>query len=59
MADAARSLTSVALSAGRLMADEVPKFYCRAWSGFSSRWIAYVDRRWQEITFTTLYIACL
>jgi hypothetical protein len=26
-----------------LTADEVPEFYCRAWSGFSSRWIAYVD----------------
>jgi hypothetical protein len=25
------------------MADEIPEFYCRAWSGFSSRWVAYVD----------------
>jgi hypothetical protein len=25
------------------MADEVPEFYCRSWSGFSSRWVAYVD----------------
>jgi hypothetical protein len=27
----------------KLMADEIPEFYCRAWSGFSRRWIAYVD----------------
>jgi hypothetical protein len=25
------------------MADEVPEFYCRSWSGFSTRWVAYVD----------------
>jgi len=25
------------------MADEVPEFYCRSWSGFSRRWVAYVD----------------
>ena len=25
------------------MTDEVPEFYCRAWSGFSKRWVAYVD----------------
>ena len=26
-----------------LMADVVPEFYCRSWSGFSTRWVAYVD----------------
>ena len=26
-----------------LMADEIPEFYCRAWSGVSKRWVAYVD----------------
>jgi hypothetical protein len=25
------------------MAAKVPEFYYRAWSGFSGRWIAYVD----------------
>jgi hypothetical protein len=25
------------------MADEAPEFHCRSWSGFSSRWVAYVD----------------